>query len=1377
MDIKLLLFLTQKIKAFRLILFSVLIIASLAIHAEGTSNKNALSENGISSLPHYEGFDFVTPPALPQGWTKFVQSAVNSVVETSNLQQPNSMPNHVRFRPAGDANAQMILITPPITTSLNQLRVRFYARAISGEGNTMQVGTYDPENGGGFTNYQTVSLTGEYTQYTVLMDQYAGTDNRIAFRAVPSGSFNSIAFDDFFLDEIPTGPVLSVMPMQWDFLQLQTGLTSAAKEFTISNQGPGYLTVAPEDIQITGAHAGEFVLNNLNESVQLGEFESATISISFAPETTGAKTATLFVDQLEVPLQGEGIDATIYTAPYYQDFNNVTIPNLPFGWSRYVYHPTSPNARVETSSVGTPISPPQHVRLYSDTDTSADILLITPPVQDLSSKKISFWARGHLVSGLPDLVVGTMTDPTDVSTFTPFHTVVGNEDLTNVYTQFEVYFNPLIGDDNFIAFKFGGNPMQWTFVYIDDFLLEDIPDEPVIFVNPTSHDFGQSQVNFIAPGKEFSIFNYGGGTLELQPSDISITGDDAGDFVLNNITETIQLQSGESASIKVAFAPALLGPKQATLNVLDFTVALSGEGFDYTITEFPWTEDFSGIPVGNVPDGWVREASNWGVNNSSQAGGNAPEMRFNWSPGFTGEEYLKSPPINTSEFSSMQFSFRHHVNNFTTPGIYTLRVVSIADGVEYPIVEWVDPDNIAAEHLTFTLNAGDHGIGAEDLRLAWIFDGNSEDINRWYIDDIMLMEAYTVNFLVREDAPEATPVAGASILINGFEPLTTTADGTATTDMAVGTYTAEISAMGYLTQEVTFTVDDNITVEVNLADRIIEPFGLTVNTDGLNDGEALFSWQIEFDEFRYDDGVATGQLGFQDGNINSVMGAVHFKAARLHEMTWFLTDNSGPHPIVKVWVLGLDENGGPDRNNVIYTNDNVPNTHMEWNTYEFPEILEAPDGFFIGVSTHGFLALATDDGVGEPWEFVPGTQFAVLNINNPDHEFLPIETWDFHHNFLIRGYGEVLGEMQTGKFLAEEAWFDAPLFSATEVPIETESLQGGNEKVFTGFNVFLNDMETPLASDLAGVEYLFQGLEEGDHTAGVQAVYSTGTSAISTIDFTYTIPVLYSVTFMVNDTDGNPIPDAQITFEGFTHDAGVYFFDELEPGIYDYSVNKDGYDAATGQVQVSDQDVVVDVVLEEAVTLHAVTFNVDMTFAGGFDPEADEVYLSGNFSETVNWPEPGSPEGLVLSRVDGSMIFTLTLELEPGDYEYKYFSNAFGQGWDGGEWEGAPNREITVDAPLVIDDEWGSYLDVSTPVITEIQLSIFPNPAGERVNIVAGEQILEVSLFNIQGQLLLRQPAHDERLQLNVSGLHNGIYLIRVRTSTRVSTKQLQINR
>jgi len=156
----------------------------------------------------------------------------------------------------------------------------------------------------------------------------------------------------------------------------------------------------------------------------------------------------------------------------------------------------------------------------------------------------------------------------------------------------------------------------------------------------------------------------------------------------------------------------------------------------------PFIETFDGLATDELPDGWTAEGpttENWGADaTSDNAGGTAPEMEFYYYPYDIGEYYLKTPMLNTDGQETLEFAFKQylsHYNSVTYP--YTIRVVAIADGVEYLIEEWAPTANITASDWNYTLTDA-HGVGAEEFQLAWVIDGAVYGMNYWNIDNVVL---------------------------------------------------------------------------------------------------------------------------------------------------------------------------------------------------------------------------------------------------------------------------------------------------------------------------------------------------------------------------------------------------------------------------------------------------------------------------------------------------------------------------------------------------------------------------------------------------------------------------------------------------------------
>lgn len=244
------------------------------------------------------------------------------------------------------------------------------------------------------------------------------------------------------------------------------------------------------------------------------------------------------------------------------------------------------------------------------------------------------------------------------------------------------------------------------------------------------------------------------------------------------------------------------------------------------------------------------------------------------------------------------------------------------------------------------------------------------------------------------------------------------------------------------------------------------------------DGHIEVSWVppgvfFEEREWRYDDGNATAQLGAGSGQT-VLLGSAHYETdCTIEEISWYLTDQGGePHTTAQLMVLGLDSNGVPDATQIVHESGNVPNVDNQWNTYVLPEPLEMPNGFYIGVKTPGvFVGLGTDDGVGEPYVFMPGTQWASLDY--------PTNVWDdigevgFPFNFTIRAYGTVLPSSRTLSY-------DHSAATNINHHLDSYTLISNQQPVFTGTpdNSYYDSFR--INRDVVGYE-IYRGILPGNY--------------------------------------------------------------------------------------------------------------------------------------------------------------------------------------------------------------------------------------------------------------------------------------------------------
>lgn len=197
--------------------------------------------------------------------------------------------------------------------------------------------------------------------------------------------------------------------------------------------------------------------------------------------------------------------------------------------------------------------------------------------------------------------------------------------------------------------------------------------------------------------------------------------------------------------------------------------------------------------------------------------------------------------------------------------------------------------------------------------------------------------------------------------------------------------------------------------------------------------------------------------------------------------------------------------------------------------------------------------------------------------------------------------------------------------------------------------------------------------------------------------------------------------------------------------------------------------------------LFNVTFNVNMKYVDGFyhpltfNAASDVVFVTGDI---LGWQQPGAdPDNQTMAPTTADpMIYTKTLQLAAGDYNYKYFLNA---GWNNGEWAGDPNRTFSVANQNVVLNDWFGSLTNPTNVSKPepVSMKVYPNPARSVLNIESGNEILEIRMMDMLGQMVLSAPVNDYRTQLNVSEFKTGIYFVQVLTSEGFVTHRVQVTR
>ena len=84
---------------------------------------------------------------------------------------------------------------------------------------------------------------------------------------------------------------------------------------------------------------------------------------------------------------------------------------------------------------------------------------------------------------------------------------------------------------------------------------------------------------------------------------------------------------------------------------------------------------------------------------------------------------------------------------------------------------------------------------------------------------------------------------------------------------------------------------------------------------------------------------------------------------------------------------------------------------------------------------------------------------------------------------------------------------------------------------------------------------------------------------------------------------------------------------------------------------------------------------------------------------------------------------------------------------------------------------------VGLPEGTSNEVSVYPNPANDRVNIECRD-MKDITVFNYVGQVVFRSDlGQANSTQLNTSKYESGVYVVRINTENGVVTKRVIINR
>lgn len=342
------------------------------------------------------------------------------------------------------------------------------------------------------------------------------------------------------------------------------------------------------------------------------------------------------------------LTSCVSVATLNENFNTVTIPSLPACWSKILSGSTlSTSASVGTSTTNS--SAPNGVALYNSSSTDTDnIMLVSPQLSNLSTglNRLKFNARTSLLG--QDLIIGTLTDPTDAATFTPLQTVV----LGTVFAPYTVNFSSYSGSNTYIAFR-RVSTATYNYIYLDDVVWEPIPScvEPTAPLSSAITSSGAT-IYWTAPtAPPMNGYAYYLSTTPTAP--------------INATVPTGSVGAGVTTTNLTTLAPATTYYFwiRSTCSISNSS-AWSASGSFLTacvpVTTLPWIENFDTLTTlgtTNFPPCWYKENGDWSTSNATTY--NTPRSGTNYlrEAWLATNEYMWTPGFTLSAGTSYDFSY------------------------------------------------------------------------------------------------------------------------------------------------------------------------------------------------------------------------------------------------------------------------------------------------------------------------------------------------------------------------------------------------------------------------------------------------------------------------------------------------------------------------------------------------------------------------------------------------------------------------------------------------------------------------------------------------------------------------------------------------
>ena len=341
--------------------------------------------------------------------------------------------------------------------------------------------------------------------------------------------------------------------------------------------------------------------------------------------------------------------AAIDTLPYTCGFEasevmstTVSADQLPYCWTRY-NNATGTSNYYPLSSSLSPRTGSRALQFYGSTNSAyaSRMMAILPEIDveaiSLSDLQLTYWARTASATGAVPIMVGTLSDPEDATTFVVLSedTIYGNE-----YQRIDVNLD----EADAVAYVAIAMDSNATTVYVDDVTLRVAPTCAYItnlaVIDSTITDNSFTITWHPNEGSTYTIYN-------------------DGELVADSIADSAYTFTGLGGSTVYTVGVQAVCANGSSSEIIPISVATACG----TISNFPFTEGFEHADLGCWTNQTLSGSSTWTIGTGSTSTASGAYTGSNYAMAAhtsTGaSSLLISPAINTNGAAALKLSYAH----------------------------------------------------------------------------------------------------------------------------------------------------------------------------------------------------------------------------------------------------------------------------------------------------------------------------------------------------------------------------------------------------------------------------------------------------------------------------------------------------------------------------------------------------------------------------------------------------------------------------------------------------------------------------------------------------------------------------------------------